>query len=233
MTMAAGANLDQIALRDTNQTTGRRWIHNATESISLFVSGAKAKIADTFKIIAAKGNIQMQAQDGEIAATAQKDVTITSVNGKVIIQAPQEILLAAGGGYIRIGANIEMHNPGKQSQKAAGFSLSGPESMPPALPELPAVSGQPFNKKFVMTGFDHKPTEGALIKLFDPEKKEVVWQSNLAADGSSDPLPEKQSLDRYTAVAGFKESSFFFYDEHTTEGEDPRAEKFEDDHGDQ
>jgi len=84
-----------------------------------------------------------------------------------------------------------------------------------------------------MTGFDHKPTEGALIKLFDPEKKEVVWQSNLAADGSSDPLPEKQSLDRYTAVAGFKESSFFFYDEHTTEGEDPRAEKFEDDHGDQ
>ena len=136
-TIAAGTNLDQIALRDTNQTTGRRWIHNAAESISLFVSGTKAKIKDTLKLIAAKGNMQVQAQDGEIAATAQKDVTITSVNGKVVIQAPKEILLAAGGGYIRIGKDIEIHNPGKQSQKAAGFALNGPESMSPMLPSLP------------------------------------------------------------------------------------------------
>ena len=101
------------------------------------MSGAKAKIADTCKIIAAKGNIQMQAQDGEIAATAQKDVTITSVNGKVVIQAPKEILLAAGGGYIRIGKDIEVHNPGKQSQKAAGFALSGPDRLTPAFPIFP------------------------------------------------------------------------------------------------
>ena len=153
MTMAAGANLDQIALRDTNQTTGRRWIHNATESISLFVSGAKAKIKDTFKIIAAKGNIQMQAQDGEIEATAQKDVTITSVNGRVVIQAPNEILLAAGGGYIRIGANIEVHNPGKQSQKAAGFALSGPDRMNASHPAFPKnMPTQPL-----MFNMDHAP----------------------------------------------------------------------------
>jgi type VI secretion system secreted protein VgrG len=138
-TIAAGTNLDQVAQRDANQTTGRRWVHNAGESISLFVGGAKAKIADTFKLIAAKGDIQMQAQDGALEATAQQDVTITSVNGRVVIQAPKEILLTAGGGYIRIGADIEIHNPGKQSQKAASFALTEPTKLNPSLTPLPVL----------------------------------------------------------------------------------------------
>jgi type VI secretion system secreted protein VgrG len=136
-TLAAGTNLDQIAQRDSNQTTGRRWIHNVGESISLFVSGAKAKVKATFQLIAAKGNMQLQAQDGALEATAQQDVTLTSVQGKVVIQAPQEILLTAGGGYIRIGKDIEIHNPGQQSQKAANFSLAGPTQLNPSLPALP------------------------------------------------------------------------------------------------
>jgi type VI secretion system secreted protein VgrG len=136
ITLAAGTNLDQVAQRDLQQTAGRRWIHNVGESISLFVAGTKAKVKDTFKLIAAKGNIRMEAQDGQLAATAQQDVTITSVNGKVVVQAPKEILLTAGGGYIRIGANIEIHNPGKQSQRATGFSLTGPTSMNVEMPRI-------------------------------------------------------------------------------------------------
>jgi type VI secretion system secreted protein VgrG len=126
-----------------NQTTGRRWIHNVGDSISLFVAGTKAKVKETFKLIAAKGNIQMQAQDGQMELTAQQDVTITSVNGKVVIQAPKEILLTASGGYIRIGADIEIHNPGTQSQKAAGFSLTGPASQNPIPPALPQAAPKP------------------------------------------------------------------------------------------
>jgi type VI secretion system secreted protein VgrG len=137
ITITSGTNLDQIAQRDTQQATGRRWAHNVHESISLFVAGTKAKISDTFKLIAAKGNIQMQAQDGKLEATAQNDVTITSVNGKIVIQAPKEILLAAGGGYIRIGADIEIHNPGKQSLKAASFNMSAPVRLDTRLPSLP------------------------------------------------------------------------------------------------
>jgi type VI secretion system secreted protein VgrG len=143
-TITAGTNLDQITQRDMQQTTGRRWIHNVGESISLFVVGAKAKIADTFKLIAAKGNIQMQAQDGKFEATAQRDVTITSVNGKVTVQAPKEILLAAGGGYIRIGADIEIHNPGKQSQKAGSFSLAEATSMSFVASKFPTLENCPI-----------------------------------------------------------------------------------------
>ena len=181
MTMATGANQDQVALRDTNQTTGWRWIHNATESISLFVSGAKAKIKDTFKIIAAKGNVQMQAQDGEIAATAQKDFTITSVNGKVTVHAPKEILLTAGGGYIRIGKDIEIHNPGKQSQKAAGFALSSPESMHLPLPELPiATPGQGHDEAFAVRDPSGKVMSSLPYSIDHPNGKQMAHTS---ADG--------------------------------------------------
>jgi len=137
MTLATGTNLDQVALRDTNQTTGRRWIHNVTESASLFVSGAKATIKDTIKLITAKGNVQVHAQDGEIALTAQKDVTITSVNGKIVIQAPKEVLIMAGGGYVRIGKDIEIHNPGSQKFGAKDYLLGKKAGMKPVLPQMP------------------------------------------------------------------------------------------------
>jgi type VI secretion system secreted protein VgrG len=74
----------------------------------------------------------MQAQGGEMDLIAKNDFRITSVDGKLTLQAPKEILMMAGGGYIRIGADIEIHNPGSQSQKAAAFTLAGPDSLAPA-----------------------------------------------------------------------------------------------------
>ncbi|SNT32097.1 Uncharacterized conserved protein, DUF2345 family, partial [Noviherbaspirillum humi] len=142
MTLTAQTNIDQIAQRDSNQTSGRRWIHNVGESISLFVGGAKAKVKDTFKLIAAKGGMTLQAQDGPMSLAAQQELTISSVGGKVVIQAPQEILLAAGGGYIRIGRDIEVHCPGQQSQKAAKFDLNGPASLSASLPSLPQATAR-------------------------------------------------------------------------------------------
>ena len=172
-TIAAGTNLDQVAQRDSNHTTGRRWIHNAGESISLFVAGAKARIKHTIKLIAAKGNMQMQAQDGQLEATAQNDIVITSVNGKVVIQAPKEILLTAGGGYIRIGKDIEIHNPGAQSQKAASFNLSGPASKNPILPPLPQATLKPTDLVILYQYHDAAAVQGAKFtaKLADGSQR--------------------------------------------------------------
>ncbi|UTH75188.1 type VI secretion system Vgr family protein [Chromobacterium sp. IIBBL 290-4] len=127
-TLTAGTNLNLVAQRDTNHTTGRRWIHNVGKHISLFVAGVKDKIA--VKLIAAKGKVQIQAQSDAMELTADKDVTITSVKGKVQIAASQEILLASGGGYIRIaGGNIEVHCPDTVSIKGAEHQFSGPTSL--------------------------------------------------------------------------------------------------------
>ncbi|RMC90455.1 DUF2345 domain-containing protein, partial [Aquitalea palustris] len=40
-TLSAGTNLNLVAQRDSNETTGRRWLHNAGQHISLFVAGVK------------------------------------------------------------------------------------------------------------------------------------------------------------------------------------------------
>jgi len=185
-TLTTGTNIDQVAVRDTNQTTGRRWIHNVKESISLVVSGTQAKIKNTFKIIAAAGNVQIQAQSGEIEATADRDLTITSVNGKVIIKAPQEILLAAGGGCIRIGANIEIHNPGTQSMKAAHFDMNSPTSMHPPMPELPAATPTPQPRRSSLAGFRQWSTQFHSLEQEDASKEEHTDSGHSSEDDMQD-----------------------------------------------
>ncbi|MFC7421651.1 type VI secretion system Vgr family protein, partial [Iodobacter arcticus] len=99
-TIAAGTNLDLIAQRDSNQTSGRRWIHNVGQHISLFVAGVKDKV--TLKLIAAKGKIQLQAQSDDIEITGDKDLKVTACKGLLSVSAKDEILVTAGGGYIRL-----------------------------------------------------------------------------------------------------------------------------------
>ncbi|MDW5418473.1 type VI secretion system Vgr family protein [Iodobacter sp. CM08] len=135
-TLAAGTNLDLVAQRDSNQTSGRRWIHNVGQHISLFVAGVKEQIA--LKLIAAKGKIQLQAQSDDIEITGDKSIKITACKENIHIVAKDEILMTAGGGYIRIkGGNIEIHCPGTVSIKGANHEMSGPASMSPPLPIFP------------------------------------------------------------------------------------------------
>ncbi|SUX30529.1 type VI secretion system Vgr family protein [Chromobacterium vaccinii] len=135
-TVSAGQNLNLIAQRDANHTTGRRWLHNVGQHISLFVSGVKDKVA--LKLIAAKGKVQVQAQSDAMELTADKDVTITSCKERIVVNAKDEILLTAGGAYIRLkGGNIEVHAPGTVSVKAAQHKLSGPDNMTIPMPVFP------------------------------------------------------------------------------------------------
>jgi type VI secretion system secreted protein VgrG len=135
-TLAAETHLNLVAQRDTNQSSGRRWIHNVGKHISLFVAGVADQVA--MKWIAAKGKIQLQAQSDSIELTADKDVTITSCKERITIAAKDEILLTSGGGYIRLkGGDIEVHCPGTVSIKGSSHSLSGPASVSMPMPAMP------------------------------------------------------------------------------------------------
>ncbi|MDN0075984.1 type VI secretion system tip protein TssI/VgrG [Crenobacter sp. SG2303] len=139
LTLAAGTNIDQVAQRDLNQTSGRRWLHNVGQHISLFVAGVKDAVS--LKLIAAKGKVQLQAQSDAMELTADKDITITSCKGKVLISAKQDILLTSGGGYIKLsGGNIDIHCPSTVSVKGAEHALSGPTRMDWALPQYKKIT---------------------------------------------------------------------------------------------
>lgn len=139
VTVATGKDLNQVSQRDTHQSSGRHWIHNVGESISILVAGTGNKLKDTLKLIAAKGNILMQAQKGDVEITADKKITLTACKEKLTASAGKTFLLQSGGGYIKIeGGNIDIHCPGKLSMKAAKIvheSGSGASLAKPVLSE--------------------------------------------------------------------------------------------------
>ncbi|SMF13095.1 hypothetical protein SAMN02745746_01458 [Pseudogulbenkiania subflava DSM 22618] len=187
LTLAAGSNIDQVAQRDTNQTSGRRWLHNVGQHISLFVAGVKDKVS--LKLIAAKGMVQVQAQSDAMELTADKDVAITSCKGKVVISAKQDILLTSGGGYIKLsGGNIDIHCPSTVSIKGADHALSGPASLDLPLPVMPP----------------NEPCRGSFKIWRTPErllKNRRYW---LVADNGSE-ISSKLGDDGQTGILGTPE----------------------------
>lgn len=136
--IATGTNLDQLALADSHQTTGRRWIGNAAESISLFVAGAQNKLKESFKLIAAKGNIQMQAQSADIEIDGDQSLTITACKETITASAQKEIRLTCAGAQIKLsGGNIDVIAPGNISLKGAKQPATGPTQMNPVMPVMP------------------------------------------------------------------------------------------------
>jgi type VI secretion system secreted protein VgrG len=90
------------------------------------------------KLFAAKGKVDIQAQSDEIHLISDKNMFVTSANGKVEINAKEEILLKCGGSYIRITASgIEDGTPGAGVVKAGSHGRPGPSSLPQTLPVLP------------------------------------------------------------------------------------------------
>uniref|UniRef100_UPI001300BBAD DUF2345 domain-containing protein n=1 Tax=Photorhabdus sp. CRCIA-P01 TaxID=2019570 RepID=UPI001300BBAD len=81
------------------------------------------------KLFASKGRVEIQAQGDAMGLEALKDITVSSHEGKVIISAKEEILLACGGGYIRIGkGQVESGAPDHIIQRGAVWQKFGGQS---------------------------------------------------------------------------------------------------------
>ncbi|MFQ3790409.1 DUF2345 domain-containing protein, partial [Halomonas sp. A29] len=155
--LAQGKSLSVTSGEDINLATGRSLIAAISEKLSLFVQNAG------IKLFAARGKVEVQAQSDAMELTAEKDVTITATKGKVHLNAANGVLLASGGGYIRIkGGDIEIHGPGKIDVKGAQHAFAGPTSMSPPLPNLPVT--EPTNLDLHHTYGNGEPVPGAAYR---------------------------------------------------------------------
>ncbi|MDR0243994.1 MAG: type VI secretion system tip protein VgrG [Burkholderia sp.] len=79
---------------------------------------------------AASGAVSLQAQSGgTLAATAQRAVTLASVDAGATLQAKQRLLLTAADAFLKMeGGNIVVGGPGKVEFKASSHVLTGPQS---------------------------------------------------------------------------------------------------------
>jgi type VI secretion system secreted protein VgrG len=126
--------------KDVSIVTSSRLNVNAMKNIALAAGEVLSLFAHRLgiKLFAARGKVQIQAQSDEISIASEKDTTITSTKGRVVIEAKEELLFKCGGSYIRMTRNgIEDATLGARKWRAAAFEKSGPASMPVDLPVLP------------------------------------------------------------------------------------------------
>lgn len=143
MVLSSGCNLDTISQRDTQQTTLRRWLHNAGKKISFFVHGIKDRI--NLRMITAKGHALLHAQSGDVEIAGDQNLKLYAVNKQVLVAAGKEIVLTSGGAYIRLkDGNIEFHCPGLISFRCANQSCQGPAQMEVPFPKMPKINIDPF-----------------------------------------------------------------------------------------
>lgn len=104
--------------------------HAVRSGISLFTYG-KGGVKNGIALHAASGKVSSQSQSGPTLVTADKTVTVASINNGVTVAAKAHVLMTAQGAALRIeGGNISLHCPGKIAFKASAKELAGPVGVP-------------------------------------------------------------------------------------------------------
>ena len=157
---ANGETLTLESGEDTNLATGGKARLHTGQAIGLLAGAIQAGEGNTgIKLIAAKDDIDLQAQSDEMKFLAKKDVKLVSATQYIDFAAAKKIHLAvAGGASITIDGGITVQCPGTITVHASKKSFSGPASQNAKLPTFPsnvciscllaaAKSGAPFSPK--------------------------------------------------------------------------------------
>ncbi|MEH6435949.1 type VI secretion system Vgr family protein [Massilia sp. DD77] len=169
--ISAGATSSIGAAQDINFASQGNAFHSVRSGITLFTYGkatstAKPNQETGIRLHAASGKFSSQSQSGPTRLTADKTLTVASVEKNVQVAAAKHVLLTAQGAWIKLeGGNIEIHGPGTMAFKASMKELAGPQSSSPELPALPQP-GQVGN--FLELNYrwdDMQPMVGAPYKV--------------------------------------------------------------------
>jgi len=154
----AAENLIATAGGHADFSIAKRFTLAAGELVSIFAQ----KLG--IKLLAARGKVELQAQSDEMRLLADKHLTITSANGRVVIEAKDELLLKCGGSYMRMSSTgIEDGTRGDRTIKSAAFSRQGPSSL---AQEMNTWKHADFDEQFVLRrSFDGAPVANRRFKV--------------------------------------------------------------------
>jgi Rhs element Vgr protein len=159
--LAASRTTSITAGQDTNLLASGNSSHAVKEGISLFTYG-KASAKDKpnqetgVRLHAASGKVSSQSHSGATRLTADKMVTVASINKNIRIAAPKHVLLTAQGAVLKLeGGNIMLHAPGKVDFKASAKELAGPVDGSVSKPDLPKAKDI-YNEAFVVLNEETK-----------------------------------------------------------------------------
>ena len=134
---AAGATTSLTAGQAINLVAQGSGAHAVRSGISLFTFG-KGGLQNGIAMHAASGKASSQSQSGATRMTADKGVTVASIEKSVSVAAKTHVLVTAQGASLRLeGGNIELHCPGQVEFKASEKELAGPKNANSTPPEFP------------------------------------------------------------------------------------------------
>jgi hypothetical protein len=84
------------------------------------------------------------------------------------------------------------------------------------VPELPKIG--PYAVDFLFSSLAGNGIENAKIQMYEPDKKEIIWEGVTNSTGKSNLSMQEESK-RYEALIGFDEWSSIFDDEDKYEEE--------------
>lgn len=133
LALGAEKNADLITAADTHLTAGGKTTVRASQGVSVFVNDGGVKH------IAARGDIQTQAQDGNLEILAKKVMELISTSDWINIKARKGVCIYGGGSELKISAEgIISRTPGNSHVFAADhqtFSKQAPQiQFPDELP---------------------------------------------------------------------------------------------------
>ncbi|RQU93524.1 type VI secretion system Vgr family protein, partial [Burkholderia cenocepacia] len=167
------ANDNLIATAGGNADIGvmKRFTVAAGELVSLFAQRLG------LKLFAARGRVEIQAQSDEMHLMSEKDMRMTSANGRVTIEAKSELILKCGGSYIRISSTgIEDGTRGNRAIKSSAFSRQGPSSLAES---INSWKHAPFDEEFTLKWpFSDEPVRN--------RKFSIIREDGSVIQGSTD-----------------------------------------------
>ncbi|WP_180047797.1 type VI secretion system Vgr family protein [Acinetobacter sp. YH12243] len=210
--LSADQQINHSAADNINFSTQKSLIAHAQDKISLFAA------QQGLKAIAAKGKVELQAQDDAIETIARQKIKIISTEERIEIISPKEIVLTAGGSQLKInGQGVFGVTGGKFECKAGQHIFKEGAKTIYEIPELPK-SG-PYAVDFLFNSLGGSGIEGAEVTMFIPENKEILWEGKTDSNGKTQ-LSISQEWVAYEALVGFKQWSNIFEDLDTKDLEE-------------
>ncbi|MDO5542623.1 MAG: type VI secretion system Vgr family protein [Acinetobacter sp.] len=141
--LSADQHIHQSAAGSINISTQKSVITHARDKVSLFAA------EQGIRAFAAKGKVEIQAQDDGADLFAREGIQIISTEGRIEISSPKEIVLTAGGSQIKINAEgVFVSTSAKFEAKAGQHCFEGGEKIIEekiSLPKSPTLFSNKIN----------------------------------------------------------------------------------------
>jgi uncharacterized protein (DUF2345 family) len=187
--LQASQDIAESAQGSINLSAQKNIIAHAQDKVSLFAA------QKGLKAFAAKGKVELQAQDDAIEAIARKVIKLISTEDKIEITSPKEIVLTAGGSQLKInGDGIFTTTGGKFESKAGQHSFVGGATVNAELPNLPSM----FYGNFLVRDQQNNPVKGQKYKLTLPSGQQILGATDdngMTVTGYSSSSDESLNLE--------------------------------------